>query len=657
MKKTTLFITVLLTSAFSFAQLNVRNNAFVFVNDEVLFVTEEVNIQETTANLYLRNEAQLLQGASQSVTNRGEGKLSVFQEGEASVFTHNIWASPVGTFNSLKGSYTATGNTPFIPEDNIFEVGTDLDGSMMPTALAPITSFPVTFIDGYNSNGNSTANTTATIGTGDDLEIARYWFWKFGPSFGGSTDYAAWSYVGQDGDVESGYGFTMKGTDVANQQYDFRGRPNSGTITTDLVYIPRNAGIQVPSFTMIGNPYPSALDTRDFIHDVANTNLYVDVDPAISNGTLYYWEQQDTGTHNLVGYSAGYAAYTISPGGVPSFVDAIMKTYNADGTVATTGAATGAGKTVGRYLPIGQGFMVRAAINSVDPDIGLSYTVEFNNSQREYIKESSGSSIFFKTSNTKNGKLSSEESLEEQNLFSYNDKGFLIVPSDFKRFRINVDFNDTYTRQLLHNFHDSTTEGKDYGFETELPSTLDSDIWWPRLGEKLNGNANKFDMELRVPLHLNLSAQQSVKFRALDIQNFDIDQPIFIHDKELDLYYDLTIQDYEIALATGDYSNRFEVTFMDNTKQIDLVVEELDEFNVFQNNNTSTLNLLNPRETNVLEINVYDVAGKRIFNTLKMNTQERFEISTRDLSEGVYVVKVDFTNGTSKSKKIIVSQN
>ncbi|WP_375240010.1 T9SS type A sorting domain-containing protein [Aurantibacter sp.] len=652
MKKTTLIITLLLTSAFSFGQLNVRNDAFVFVNDEVLFVTEEVNIQETTANVYLRNEAQLLQGASQTITNRGEGKLSVFQEGEASVFTHNIWGSPVGTFNSAKGSYTANGNTPFIPEDNIFEAGTDSDPS-----LAPITSFPVTFINGYNSNGNSTLNTSLTIGTGDDLEIARYWFWKFGPSFGGSTGYADWSYVGQDGNVEPGYGFTMKGTDEANQQYDFRGRPNSGTITTDLVYVPRNAGVQVPSFTMMGNPYPSALDSRDFIHDAANTNLYVDTDPAISNGTIYFWEQEDTGTHELAGYSAGYAAYTISPAGVMSFVDAIMKTYNQDGTIATTGAATGNGKVVGRYLPIGQGFMVRAAINSADPDVGLNYTVEFNNSQREYIKESSGSSFFFKASNSKNSNLTSQETLQEENN-SINAEGFASVPSDFKRFRLNVDFNDTYTRQLLHNFHDSTSEGKDYGFETELPSTLDSDIWWPRLGEKLNGNANKFDVELSIPLHLITSSQQSLRFRILDIQNFEIDQAIYIHDKELDLYHDLTIQDFEIALPTGNYSNRFEVTFQDENKLLNITtVDELSNFNIFQNNNTTTLNFINPKATNVSEINVYDVTGKRIFNSLKMNTQERFEISTRSLSEGVYVVKVNFANGNYKSKKIIISQN
>ena len=37
-----------------------------------------------------------------------------------------------------------------------------------------------------------------------------------------------------NGTLASGYGFTMKGNPSAAQLYDFRGRPNDGTITTTL---------------------------------------------------------------------------------------------------------------------------------------------------------------------------------------------------------------------------------------------------------------------------------------------------------------------------------------------------------------------------------------------------------------------------------------
>ena len=64
MNKILLFFT-LLCFEISFAQLSVRNNAYVYVNDLVLYVEDDVNIEESTAHVYLRNESQLIQGYTQ----------------------------------------------------------------------------------------------------------------------------------------------------------------------------------------------------------------------------------------------------------------------------------------------------------------------------------------------------------------------------------------------------------------------------------------------------------------------------------------------------------------------------------------------------------------------------------------------------------------
>ena len=89
----------------------------------------------------------------------------------------------------------------------------------------------------------------------------------------------------------------MKGTDAGNQQYDFRGKPNEGEILVD---------IEPGQETLIGNPYPSALDAALLIHDPANSGL-------LETATLYYWEQdQSIASHNLTAYSGGYASYTIT---------------------------------------------------------------------------------------------------------------------------------------------------------------------------------------------------------------------------------------------------------------------------------------------------------------------------------------------------------
>src|SRR5690606_39381798 len=79
-------------------------------------------------------------------------------------------------------------------------------------------------------------------------------------------------------------------------------------------------------------------------------------------------------------------------------------------------------------------------------------------------------SYFFRTENN-----SSSENIFEET--QYNEDGFNIVPADFKRFRINVDFSqgEFYTRQLLMNFHHTATDGFDYGLEAKGDFTQNSD--------------------------------------------------------------------------------------------------------------------------------------------------------------------------------------
>ena len=106
------------------------------------------------------------------------------------------------------------------------------------------------------------------------------------------------------------------------------------------------------------------------------------------------------------------------------------------------------------YIPIGQGFMVRGN--------ATGGTLRTTNAMRDFQKKAPTLSEFFRTS-------SSEKT---EATLSYSEDGLFIVPEDFKRFRLNIDFNETYTRQLLQNFHSTATPGEDYGLETLSPAAL-----------------------------------------------------------------------------------------------------------------------------------------------------------------------------------------
>lgn len=89
-------IAVLFISSLS-AQVYV-GDGFIYSKGTNLYAKGKINLS-TNGKLYLRNEAQLIQG--DDVDNEGAGVLSVFQEGTSNEYTYNYWGSPVGQATSI----------------------------------------------------------------------------------------------------------------------------------------------------------------------------------------------------------------------------------------------------------------------------------------------------------------------------------------------------------------------------------------------------------------------------------------------------------------------------------------------------------------------------------------------------------------------------
>ncbi len=637
MIKRVLFLVLIIASIRASAQITVTNSSYIYVdgngftegpNVAPLFVTDAVNLTGANSNIYLRNDAQLLQG--NDVGNSGIGRLSVYQTGTVNTYAYNYWCSPVGYVLESDNSNPLDNNLNnyFKPNANIFEhIG---NGDPM---LDPITS--------------TIANYTTTYdGTDSPFLISQRWIYSFDAGNPLTpNDYLEWDFVSQNGTVEPAHGFIMKGNPSSEQLYDFRGKPNNGEMTAEIIQ-----GEQ----TLVGNPYPSALDALKFIHDPQNSGLADLPDgatPPGMSGVLYYWEQAPGETsHYLNQYHGGYATYTISTlasGAVPSFISAPFTTYNGDGSDNTIGNAGADGtKTAYRYIPIGQGFMVEGAAGS-----GNSI-VYFKNSHRIYYKQSGADSYFFR-----NNSDSSDNDKHTINENQYDENGNTIVPEDFKRFRINVDFNDndsSYTRQLLINFHHTATNGFDYGLEGKsFTEDINSDAHWVLDGEPYIIQAFNFEESLRIPLVVNIEAQQPLRFRIFDIQNFEASQGIYIHDLENDTYINLRNQHYELYIEPGNYTDRFEIVFTSDAA-LDVDAFDSNSLIISQNNGLHQLSVLNPKSLDITSIEVYDVAGKRLLNGNYDAVLNRYELSTVNLGAGVYIVNINSNTNAVKTQKIIV---
>ncbi|WP_445715291.1 T9SS type A sorting domain-containing protein [Flavobacterium sp.] len=610
MKKNAFLLFGVLTCFSVFSQIYVSPNSYVFVNNQFMYVEQDVNLQNN-GNFYLRNNSQLLQGTSGSGANSGLGKLSIFQEGTVNNFQYNYWCSPVGIASA------SIGNEPF---------GISLLNR--PTGLT--TSIPVGILPSNNYNGTSSP-----------LSIAPYWIWKFVTS----SAYSQWAYVGSGSTINSGEGFTMKGTSGtdaiiadatenvpnnsgSNQRYDFRGKPNDGTIST---------AVSTANFTLVGNPYPSAIDLELFLLDPANA--------AVINGQAYFWEQVTVNTHILSQYQGGYGIYNPV---THIYTPAAFWTYDGAGN-QTGGVPFGSGTSFQRrFSPVGQGFMVRGT---------ASGSVTMKNSFRVFVKEGVASQSQFARTN--------ESAISD--VYSNNSDYFPEIPNvagiDYTQIkkgtapyiRIHAMYNNGGVRPTTIAFLDFATDGFDYGADGRSPSSEAAEFYYILTDSPYEyvATAVKFDVNKRIPVGFRCATPTNFKVQVKDVVDFDVNQEVYIHDKLTDLYYDIKNGVFDMTLPAGDNKTQFEITFKNSTLSTPL--EDMDSiFLIAQDNDNEALMLYNSQNKDIVTLELYDVTGKLILKKENVGSASEYKFSTSSYSTGVYVVKLGTNDNLSVSKKISI---
>jgi hypothetical protein len=135
--------------------------------------------------------------------------------------------------------------------------------------------------------------------------------------------------------------------------------------------------------------------------------------------------------------------------------------------------------------------------------------------------------------------------------------------------------------------------------------------------------------------------------------NFTSANAVYLHDKTTDLYHDIKNDFYDLTLPAGVNNTQFEITFKSNaTLGIDETARQ--SFVVYQNNSTKNLTISNPLLLDLATCNLYDVAGKLIFNKKDLGANSSYTFSTSGLSDGIYIVKIATKDKIEVGQKIII---
>jgi len=434
------------------------------------------------------------------------------------------------------------------------------------------------------------------------LTLSTYWMYKYANL--PDNSYSSWDHIGNTGKIYAAEGFLMKGAGnpgASDQNYVFVGKPNNGDINLTI-----NANYDY----LVGNPYPSAIDAYQFIDD----------NPDIT-GPLYFWEHYGGDTHNLADYQAGYATLTKSGG-----VKATAGGGYIPSQVSGLGTAT---KTPGQYIPVSQGFFVYSSTGG---------TIHFKNSQRVFVKEASGTSVFMKPSKGKGGKTSSSPKNNQ-------------LEDTRPKFRIGFDAPKIDHRQLLLTIDENTSDAVDWGYEAEIYEIFGDDMYWI-IGDKkyVIQATNEVSADKEIPLGIQLSESGKISIDVDNLENVDDKTQLYIKDKLTGETYNIKNKNFEMELEAGNYMDRFVLTFQPRLKTLQETT--LDKgINAVVDQQNSVLNIIKTVDTKINNITIFNMLGQLLQNFSNNSSERQFSFPL-NLVTGIYIIKIDTENGII-TKKII----
>lgn len=548
----------------------------VMVNNNIgVMINQEVSLQN--GNLRLAGESQLLQLHSGAAMVSGSGTILIDQQGTGNVFDFNYWTLPV---HQASGTFTLS--------TNLFD-GTN-------SSTNPFQKQPINFISGLDGLPSN------------PISLSRRWLFKFINH--AANDPNGFQQINLTDNLLPGEGFTMKGSGAGSlQNYVISGLPNDGNYTH---------AISADNFSILGNPYPSALDANAFISD----NL-----SALVPGTgLFFWDHFGGGTHVQRGYQGGYAVYTLA-GGTPAIAHPLV-----DQTIPV------GVRTPGRYIPVGQSFFIQA--NSS----GGNFT--FSNSQRVFFRESDlgpapeGISVFFKAN-----KLSKQNI----NLSSPNASKSNGVASTGK-IRIGHWDPQKFHRQLLLDFNPNNTPGIDPGYDAVMLDPFKNDIFWWASGEKLVIQSLPFQVNGQIPLGV-VSERDSFHQFQLE-EKTGLDSEVFIFDALLSNYYKISEKPVSVWIEKGEHTGRFFVTFrQQNTLSLKDRTPARSGLVIFYQPDTSEIQIKNA-ELNMENVEIYNLSGQSITSLNSLHTTNA-SIRFEPYATGIYLIKIRYENGGVETRKVL----
>ncbi|WP_242205981.1 hypothetical protein [Aestuariivivens insulae] len=231
--------------------------------------------------------------------------------------------------------------------------------------------------------------------------------------------------------------------------------------------------------------------------------------------------------------------------------------------------------------------------------------------------------------------------------------------------KLQLDFTtpNGYVRHILLGFtpDNSATDGYDYGYDSLNVYPFTDDLDWTIENKRyVIQGVGAFDDTKTYPLGLYLTNSGNIKIDLAGTYNFDSSINVFIYDAVLDTYTQINDSDYASYMESGEYVDRFYVTFNNSAKSsfakssLSNPDETLEHAQINFLRNTKELFIKTKTGNNINAITIYDINGKKQFSL--NNLRDSFVKTSLDhLNNSYCIVAVETDDGKVSSKQLIIN--
>ena len=475
---------------------------------------------------------------------------------------------------------------------------------------------------GYETNNNNILIINATSGGVDNVDD-------------NAND---WQYAAATDVLLPGVGYAATLSPIAYNPFPgsqfnhiFEGPFNNGVITVPVY---RN-DVELNDFNnnFIGNPYPSAIDFDLFMaengYTTTNTSGTID-------GAVYLWSHATppTGTTNgNSGLNFGSSDYAVING----TMEIAGGDNDGDGVITIADRPN-------RFIPSGQGFFI-----NYDNSGGVVST--FNNPAENNDLISQGA-VTFRNSMRVSGNNDQffKSSSPNTNMPIEDNKLWLLLSSD-----------NGIGSQIGVGYVNGATNGDDSArFDTRRnASTGMSAFFYSNIENSdkkysIQGKAKQsLTLDEVIPLGIYTTIDLPTIY-SISISHYQGDffnnNTIYLKDNLLNVTHDLSTNDYAFTSEVGDFTERFEVVFTNNTLNTDTFETISNSISIIELPNNDVKFTYKGNLT-IKSVKILDVLGREIYYYRGNANTEIFNLSK--LGSSVYIAKIELSNGKVISKKAI----